>query len=373
VIRLFYQFSYGCILLLLACFTAEVTSRVEDRLRSQTALLSTLNYDYDLFQNDSQGKRIGKPGGRYKKWKLNSLGCRSGEISEARQPGKKRVLILGSSETFGVFESPDKEYPAQLHRFLNAVEPFEVLNTALPGMTLKSCTQAFESRWKAFQPDVVVIYASPLFYLNLSPETGKSIFNKSAEQGAPSPQENPAKPPFELRLVQRCKDMIDKPEFWQQRIDAQALAEKRAALGKNEVFREVPEANLELYLTDLRSLIDAIQATGATPLLMTHAVRSASPPSSRDLIELEAFLHHTPRATPEILLAYESQVRERMLMLAEREQVPVVDLAEAINGKREAFGDMVHFSDAGATTAAKLLAEAILALTESHFLKKHTP
>jgi hypothetical protein len=43
----------------------------------------------------------GRPNAQYLKWKLNSLGFRGPELD----PGATRILCVGSSETFGQYES----------------------------------------------------------------------------------------------------------------------------------------------------------------------------------------------------------------------------------------------------------------------------
>jgi lysophospholipase L1-like esterase len=76
-------------------------------------------------------------------------------------------------------------------------------------------------------------------------------------------------------------------------------------------------------------------------------------------------MKHTPRATPTILLDYESAVRQGIIALSKNQGVPLVDLAGELNGHREAFGDLVHFSDQGAAVAAKLVADEVLRVVKT--------
>src|SRR5271168_4781679 len=55
----------------------------------------------NLFEYDSFGKR-GRPNASYKKWRLNTLGFRGPEL----QKDRFRIVCLGESETFGLYEQP---------------------------------------------------------------------------------------------------------------------------------------------------------------------------------------------------------------------------------------------------------------------------
>ena len=120
-----------------------------------------------------------------------------------------------------------------------------------------------------------------------------------------------------------------------------------------------------MFISDLSVLIQKIEDRGAKPLLVTHAVQSNSIPTSEDLVALQASLLHTPRATPQLVLDFEAAIREEILAFAESGKLTVVDLARALNGRHEAFGDLVHFTDAGAAAAAQLIAEIIVSLPSS--------
>ena len=61
-------------------------------------------------------------------------------IPQDPRPGEIRVLILGSSESFGLYESPGLEFPAQLASRLRDRGDFEVVNAAVAGMTLATMT-----------------------------------------------------------------------------------------------------------------------------------------------------------------------------------------------------------------------------------------
>src|SRR5579871_2397863 len=119
--------------LLLAGMVLEFCARLDDFAVYGAPLWSAYNSEI-LYKWDALGK-TGKPGARYKKWQLNSLGFRGPEL----KPGGIRIVCFGSSETFGLYEAPNEEFPRQLESDLNARAEgqfFQIVNAAYPGETL---------------------------------------------------------------------------------------------------------------------------------------------------------------------------------------------------------------------------------------------
>src|SRR5712664_1625363 len=92
------------VLVLVIGTTGEVTARIEDYIRRGVPIMHTPDRTVDLVLHDKLGIR-GRPNGRYGRWQLNSAGFRGPEI--ARQPiaGCHRVIVLGASDSFGLYES----------------------------------------------------------------------------------------------------------------------------------------------------------------------------------------------------------------------------------------------------------------------------
>lgn len=110
----------------------EVAARVEDLLRYGTPLLSPYRSQSDLAMRDALGMH-GRPGARFQKWILNNLGTRGPDAPPTPAAGVRRVVTVGASETFGLYESPGHEFPRQLADSLGA--GYDVLNAAMPGMS----------------------------------------------------------------------------------------------------------------------------------------------------------------------------------------------------------------------------------------------
>src|SRR5689334_15369784 len=147
-------------------FVGEVTARVEDYVRKGVPIWSTPDRYHDLVLHDTLGIR-GRPNGVFGHWRLNSVGFRGPEI--ARQPAADchRVMILGASESFGLYESDNMEYPAQLQVKLRGTGTgcYEVINASLFGLTIPGIQVLWDNYARQFAPRTVFIYPTPAFYL----------------------------------------------------------------------------------------------------------------------------------------------------------------------------------------------------------------
>jgi len=331
--------------------SAELTARLEDRLRLGIDWLAVPDHDRDLILHDDLGIR-GRPNGRFKKWSLNRFGFRHREMSLDPRKDCMRDIVLGASETFGLYESPDKEYPAQLEAVLRRVECHEVVNAAIAGLTLKGQIRLWESWVSKFRPDVVVVYPTPGFYLaNFAPKFPEP----------PSDDPGPLPPWWTPRLIERAKDVFDFPDFIQRR----RVEGRLASLTRTEpgwAFPSLPTDRLALFEADLATLTDLIQAMGARAVLLTHATRFGSTRKADDEEALKAWRQFTPKASNEILLEFEERAAELTRQVANRKHAALVDVRAVMNGRREWFaeGDAVHFNDAGAAVIADLIAQCLL-------------
>ena len=330
---------------------AEATCRLDDYLFFGIPLLATPNRDIDLTLRDEHGLH-GRPNGQYRKWRLNEEGFRGPSLADSSAPGHVRVMILGASETFGLYESDQHEYPAQLGRLLRdgLGEQVEVINAAMAGMSLKSMLPYWE-RWASrYHPQVVLIYPSPLFYLDDEPP------------GAQSP-EVPTEPTpgwiERSRFAERLRDTMRQSALirWV-RLEILLLLNRRQQR-EADVFHEVPQDRLNLFRTDLAALVDAIQKQGAKPILITHACKASSPLNEEDLPDLKAMQVFFPRATPKSMVAFEEAAGEVVRQLGRAKHVPVFDAGAQLNGRRDEFADLVHFNDAGAQRMAHFLADQL--------------
>jgi lysophospholipase L1-like esterase len=341
---------YGVVLACITICSAEVAARIEDRIRDGTPISSSPSSDSDLKISDGLGPR-GKPFGHYKKWKLNEWGFRGPSIQQVPGPGTRRVLVMGASESFGLYEGPDLEFPAQLASQLAERDHFEVVNAAVAGMTLATMTPYWESWVSRFKPSLVVVYASPLFYL----AEGTPKVRRGPFAIPPAHQPRPAS-----RYLDRLRDLITIPTAVQDWRDKRAVSASIDSRPPDWEFRNPPTERLDAYISHLRQLGEAISRTGSHVVIATHATRTAPPLSRDELVEWERGRVHIPKAPPEVAARFHQLANERIRQLSLEAGWPLVDADAALSGRSELFGDLVHFSDQGAHEMARLIASTIL-------------
>jgi lysophospholipase L1-like esterase len=349
--RLIRRYTYLTLVLAVCVMAAEGTARFDDWLHLDVPFLATPDSQNDLIIVDAHGRR-GKPYGRFKKWKLNAVGFRGPEMSRDPAVDVLRIIVLGASEVFGLYESNQKEFPVQLADLLrqngNGVE---VINAAIAGMTVKSMLQYWKLWVVQFRPRIVVIYPSPQFYLVDNPE--------AAQQLTKSVNGSPPRNRVGSRFAERLRDIFDFPPIIQRWRTQRAIASKVDGKPADWFFQTVPEDRLRRFVADLIELTEAIQADGVEVVLMTHAIRTTSLSKAVDIEEVKSAREHVPRATPQTILAFEEAAAQAIRTLGRQLRIPIVDAASVMNGKRNWFGDLVHFNEAGAAVLARLVSQQI--------------
>jgi hypothetical protein len=322
-------------------------------MAQRTPLLASPDRERDLVLKDASGIR-GRPYGRFRKWHLNEYGFRGPDIERTPPKECTRVMVLGASEMFGLYESEGKEFAAQLDDDLKQVGRYEVVNAAMPGMTARRMLAFWKSWASQFKPQIAVIYASPMFYLDEQPPALRPVAAASFEKTDSAL----ARP--QSRLLGRWKDLYRSfPRFVKRWREDWVIRQQAAGKPEEWFFRTVPQERLAQFIDDLRQLIAAIRADGARPILLTHANRSAAEPTANDLDDARGMRMFFARATPETILAFERAAARSERELGREEEVEVIDLEAALNGKRECFADLVHFTDEGAAMAARLVRQRL--------------
>lgn len=350
-VRAFNSAAYRTSLVVVFLLAAEATCRISDYFSSHIAILASPSSN-DLITDDSQGRR-GTPHAQFKKWKLNAFGFRSPEITEAPSEFVCRVMVLGASEAFGLYESAGMEFPAQLQSLLEAQGNYEVVNAAVVGISVKSICGYWEHWASRFRPQVVVVYASPLAYLHDEPP-GRQPSSRPRAAALPRVSTRVAS-----RLVDRLRDVFDLPDFVQQWRTQCEIRRRTAGRPDSWYFHSVPQERLEMFTSDLRDLVHLIRQHGAIPVVLTHAIRADNPPRSEDAFDLTEMRVYTPRAMSAAICRMSAESRRAVLEVCRHEGVEVVDVAARISGRRDSFGDLVHFTDQGAGIVAAMLSDAI--------------
>ncbi|HVX39474.1 MAG TPA: hypothetical protein VHB25_07860 [Gemmatimonadaceae bacterium] len=367
---------FGLVISLFAVFAIafEGTCRIEDRIRYGMPIFSPMRQEEDLVVRDRLGMH-GRPNAQYEQFALNSLGMRGPEVSVAKPARTLRVVTVGASETFGLYETAGREYPRQLEDSLRAViagacaagsiQRVEVLNAALFGMAIPTSIQDLRLRVAPTHPDVVVAYPpSPTYLQDELPRAAPP------DSGAPRAGSS-WKRLLYPRALGRVRDQVKallplRVANWIRGRDARQRLRRHPPGWR---FTSVPQDRLAAYDADLRALVGTIRAIGAIPMLATHgnAFPPGMPPNEGLLHTWEQFY---PRATGTTIVAFDSAARLVTLRVARDSGVVVVDAQTLLHDRIARdhvplFADYAHFNNAGATVMAGAVARAMNELLAS--------
>lgn len=329
--------------------TLEVAARVEDRVRYGAGLTGA--YDIDsIFTNDENG-RHGRPNASYLRWRLNEVGYRG----PALRSGTYRIACLGSSETFGLYESPSKEWPRQLEDKLSAIYGaggIEVVDTAYPGLSVATSVEHLPRMLALVKPQMVVIYPSYTPYIDppARPNPGRltvTSLSRSAKEA-----------PFVWRAFGRFNTLIKAtlPEEMQHRLRLWQVENQALHL---KVMERLPEENVTRFREDLDALVTRLQESGVRVVLVTHANRFGAQVRDEDREFLSDWRKFFPDLKEEGLLDMEHRMSGTVRSVAAEREIPLVDAAQHMPGGARNFAEFVHFTDAGADELSREVAEEI--------------
>ena len=116
-------------------FTLEICARVDDWFNYNAPILAKYTSEC-LREYDAEGIRHNIPFVRFEKWRINNMGFRGEDIDLHAEKNKIKVVCMGASETFGLYETENNEWPAQLGRLLG--DKYCVINASVVGQFLEN-------------------------------------------------------------------------------------------------------------------------------------------------------------------------------------------------------------------------------------------
>lgn len=345
------------LLVTIFCMTIEFCTRIEQVFKFDAPFWG----EYSSSGLKSRGQNI--PNARFEKWKNNSLGFRGPEITLNKQIGKCRVVCMGASETYGLYESANNEWPEQLRKLLP--ERYEVVNASVVGLPLNEYTSYMNKNVFPLAPDVVVLVVNPLFMIakditeKKEPDNSKSVQNLSIQESL--------KPTF--RSLTKIKQVLKQSaannsptllqwyQIWNLSNQIKKLEAKKP---KNWMpFDTAPEDNLLKFRNDLEHVIEAVLSKNARVIICTYPY----------LISDE-----TIKKYPEIMLDYRRfainltlngikdafrKGNELISDTSREKNIILADIALKMPKNLEYFGDNVHYSDKGARLFAAEVASLV--------------
>jgi lysophospholipase L1-like esterase len=362
-----------CLSLVLFVLTIEIAARVDDKVKYGAPFLG--RYSFHLLKaTDSDGIKVNVPNSSFEKWKINQFGFRGPQIALQKPEGTIRIACMGLSETFGMYESPDKEWPRQLASILNQYEDFEVVNTSVPGLLLNEYSRYIEKYVLAIHPDVIILYLNPFPYA-----VGANKFSKRQSASTEKPTTTVRRSKsitnlvnFDLRVIPKIKQAIKRilPQqtlkryrLWQMERQITSIQARR--LNGAKPLDVAPPDSLNSFRHDIEELFRFLNAHKIDVILSSYPVLI----SNRNLDEYpEIFLDHRRfyvELSLEGIIDVAKQFNEILKTTASRYSIPFIDNSSVIPKNTRHFADNVHYTDEGANLVAKNFAKYIISIFPS--------
>ena len=366
----------------LSCFTVaaffflctiEICSRIDDAVRFGAPLWGRYNAD-SLRGKDSDGIPCNVPNACYQKWRNNSYGFRGPASMPESPPGAVRVVCLGASESYGLYETPGKEWPAQLSGMLSGPK-YQVVNASVVGLPLHSYTAYLRKHVLPLKPDIVVCFINPLFSAVRFERTRE---NKSSSAPTVTAIQSAGKDNPETllrrivstaralpRIKQALKDAMAKsfPSLLrryqlanlQRQLDDESIR-LRGCRPKNVVSEE----SVANFREEIAKLVAFLESQKVKVLLSTY-------PSLIDRENLTTYpeifcdsrrfsIEFSLQGMIDVLEKYNAVIRE----VAARSGTMFVDCRSIVPKSDKYFGDNVHYTDQGARLVAEVIASQII-------------
>ena len=282
-----------------------------------------------------------RPGARLKGSKyeiaINQHGFRGPEMKTPKPREGLRIWFIGGSTTFDIYAPTDAQtWPALTGTLLGQAignPDVEVINAGIPGEIIRGNREDFENYFITLQPDILVLYAGP------NDLRGGSM--SSSPNGFLEPESDPG---FLHRLA-----------------TFRVLSRKLQTQRIPDAWREhrIDEHHWSRLEKDLDDFIVSARTKGVRVVLATHAHRAEEDATGREaarqVAEGTKLLRMDPEGVIESFSDYNNLVRE----LAQRKNIPLLDLREQVPARSEYFGDHTHFSAEGSVIAAQAAVEVL--------------
>lgn len=348
----------------------EVSARIDDKIKYHAPFFG-LYSSQRLRNTDSDGINCNVPNVRYEKWKINQLGFRGPDITLIKPKDVIRIICMGTSESFGLYESPGKEWPNQLMDILNEFQRFQVINTSVVGLPLKKYVRYIEKYVLKLEPDLIILYVNPFGYAvgankfaerQAAPRIDANITSKGWKISLKDVTSNLRMLPKIKQAAKRIVPMQALKSYRLLNMKKQLRALEHRRLNGRNPLDVVSQESLYTLRTDLEELIRFLRHWKIEVILSSYPVL-ISPENIDEHHEI--FLDHRRFYIELSLLGIidaSLKFNELVQSFATTHGIDFVDNNSNIPKNLKYFADNVHYTDEGAKLVAKNFAQCIKSL-----------
>lgn len=354
--------------------TIEICARTDDALRYGAPFRG--KYSADLLREYVGGIPSNVSSAEFEKWQHNRNGFRGPEVPADRPPGSVRIVCLGASESYGLYESAGKEWPAQLREILP--EPkYQVINASVVGLSLRSFDEYSKARVLPLKPDVVVLFVNPFLYAK-NIERMASIETRPQSEPPKKPANSPTlakqltanarslpkiKQALKQAVASSLPELLTRYQVWN--MSRQVTEAERQWLKGRKPKDSVSVAYLDHFHDDLFDFVSFLRSHGVQVLLCSYPALM----TRKNLDEYPEIFLDSRRFFVEFTMAGMIDIHERfnavIRTVAAEKSAMFVDVCAHVPKTTEYFGDNVHYTDLGARLVAEVVAGQLLGVTRT--------
>lgn len=348
----------------------ELCARIDDRFKYQAPIFGA--YGPDLLRGtDKDGISHNVPNSRFEKWEINNFGFRGDPLAPVKRNEVKRIVCLGTSESFGLYEDPNMEWPAQLKALLQNDKRYEVINASVIGLGIEGFIPYFKKYIFHLQPDTVILYVNPYFYLGSKIKERERRGNRPSSQNITNELSKKTKNRISDRLKPRSipkiiqvikqhipQSLLKTYQVWNMSRQVRGLEE--SLLKGKSPLDVVPREYLESFELDMKNLVNFVKhhriqvILGTYPTLATKENLKYHPEIFLDARRFTIWFSLNG------MIEASNRFNDVLRLVAEKTGVCLVDSSRNVPKNIQYFGDNVHYTNEGARLVARSFRDFIL-------------
>lgn len=272
----------------------------------------------------------------YHPYFVNSLGFRNREFSPDKQNGVTRVCTFGGSTTFGYGVTDKQTYPYYLEEDLNRLagrQKYEVINCGIPSYRMKHIYNLFTKEVMGYSPDMIVIYAAWNDAFMYELVSGNSI-------------------PWQIHKALYYRWML-----------YTLVLEKYSAIKYHSPrpFFHRHKKIMEDYATYLGLVVKKAKENNIGVVLARQPMHTPHDSFDHSLSKDELREAYSKETDAKLsgVIAHHYYIKQ-MEEIAKANNIPVVDIAKALEARPQIFLDDIHLDPEGNRMLADAIAKVII-------------
>ena len=381
---------YALLMLLVALVVVEISARVMlvVKLGPRTALYGTryyrnermvdkmeaLNNSHTVMWHENMRGAYSKyfPGevktdtdqhGGLFKVTMNKHGFRGKSHAIAKGPGDVRIVTLGGSSTFGYGNRDNETYPQVMEDLLNksgAGARYEVINLGIPHMRSDNIRSLFYAEALVLKPDIVTYYEGMNDTVSMTGVRGAIV-----DVAVKGTKENP----LLKRLVDVYAVLRDKSVLVLLLENVMITFEGR--LFTDSDLKDQLDGKSATFITNLSEIKSECARRGILFVVANQQAKSLAYNDEEikgltyheEVDRIAIKLQEKGVTVWEMRFLVHASLMETLRKWADKENIPFVDVIEAMDNDRDCLTSWVHLNPKGNRIIARALAGKILEVT----------